>query len=224
MIRVVLVLVLVLVLDALARAQSTGPTTDAARARMTAGDAAFHANDFATASKEYAAGYAAEPWSGFLFAWAQSERRRGDCVSAVKLYERFNATNPPAEVRQMSDDAIAACGGADQIVPPPRPKPPFQHKLAVGLGAGAIVAGGVAIGFYVASNSAADDAGRAASHPEAVALYDKAQDRRLISQITGGVGVALATAAVIRFVLTDPERPGPQFAIGPSQISFTARW
>jgi len=246
--------------SAIAVAQpSDKPQTAAAQARLTAGTKAFKANDFAAASKEFAAGYAAEPWSGFLFAWAQSERRRGDCPSAVKLYTRFNATNPPPEVRQLSDDAIAVCGAAPAtaVVEPPvvepklEPKPdppnpdppksdpperqpeierPFQHKLALGLGAAAAVAGGVAIGFYVSSNGIADDANRAGSHPEAVTLYERAQDRRLVAQISGGVGIALATAAVLRFVLHRPADDDRQLtgdrtiSVGPSSVTFIARW
>ena len=236
--------VVIVAMSAVSAAQPAGgkPQTASAQTRLDAGTKAFKANDFATASKEFAAGYAAEPWSGFLFAWAQSERRRGDCPSAVKLYTRFTATNPPAEVRQLADDAIAACGATPvPVVDPPKPDPkpeppvvvapvepkrdePFPHKLAVGLGVGAVVAGGVGIAFYVASNSAADDANRAGSHPEAVDLYDRAKDRRLVAQICGGVSIALATAAVLRFVLHRESSDRMQVSVGPSTLTFSARW
>jgi len=207
--------VIAVVVGHIAFAQSSDkPQTSAAQARLDAGTKAFKANDFATASKEFAAGFAAEPWSGFLFAWAQSERRRGDCASAVKLYTRFTATNPPAEVRQLADDGIAACGGVVEPHPNPSPSPSpspnsspsptpsatpspssqgFQHKLAIGLAAGA------------------------------VDLYHRAEDRRLVAQIAGGVSIGLAAAAVLRFVLHRPEQDD-RFAITPSGVSFIARW
>jgi hypothetical protein len=165
-----------------------------------------------------------------LFAWAQSERQRGDCASAVKLYERFNATSPPAEVRQLADDAIAACGDKPTIERTIEPsvvktERPFHHKLAVGLGAGAAIVGGVAIYFYVSSGNAADAADRAATHPEAIDLYDRAKDRRLVAQITGGVSLGLATAAVLRFLLHgDGDHDRKTFAITPNGAAFIARW
>lgn len=60
-----------------------GPTSEKAKGHQAAGIAAYKAKDFTTASKEFAAAYAAERYPGFLFSWAQSDRQRGECTSAV---------------------------------------------------------------------------------------------------------------------------------------------
>src|SRR5262249_12983924 len=155
-----------------------------------------------------AAGYAAEPWPGFLFAWAQSERRRDHCSVAIALYRRFLATEQPAGARQLATDGIAACGGRGDVEPvpppieppvpphglpnppsapptpagpaPPREAPGFRHKLAAGLVGGGLVAGGTALTFYLLARRDAADADRALTHPEASALYDRGETRLLI--------------------------------------------
>jgi len=203
-----------------------GPTTDVGRARLLAGDTAFAANDFARASTEYAAGYAAERWSGFLFAWAQSQRLRGDCPSAVELYDRFLATAPPPKIEQMARDALAACGDMStptvaptvtptvrpddtslekiELRPPPPPEPPFPHKLALVLVGTGLATSAIGLTYYVRARGDGEDASRQATHQEAIALYERAQDRTLVARVTGGIGAALVIAGVVRFALNRP--------------------
>jgi hypothetical protein len=206
-----------------------GPTTATGQARLAAGDVAYMAGDFARAATEYAAGYAAEGWSGFLFAQAQAQRRRGDCPSALALYDRFLATAPDQRAEQMTRDGIAACGGSStgtasrvsphahpgrddtslekiELPPPPPRDTPFPHTLAVILVGSGLAASGVGIVYAVRAGDDADAAKRQATHPETLALYERAQDRTTVARITGGVGAALVIAGVVRFVLHRPAR------------------
>lgn len=222
-----------------------GPTTAVGRERLLAGDTAFAASDYARASTEYAAGFAAEGWSGFLFAWAQSQRLRGDCPSALELYNRFLATSPPTKVEVMTRDAIAACGDTTaptkvptnahpddtslekiELRPPPPVEPPFQHKLAVVLVGSGLVASGVGLGYYVKARGSASDASRQAAHQEAIAHYERAKDRTLVARITGGVGAALVIAGVVRFVLNRPEErePSTTIVLVPNGIEIAGRF
>jgi hypothetical protein len=238
---VIRALVCVLLLAGAAHADDTRPATQVAQERLDAGTRAFKDKDFARASTEFAAGFAAEPWSGFLFAWAQSERLRGDCPSALKLYARFISTSPPDAVRQLADDGVAACGGVSEPEPEPPPKPiieqpprrdppppspiappRFRHKLALGLAVGALASGAAGITLLVQSRGDQQASGRATTHPDAVVLYDRAQQRLRGAQIAGGLAVAFATAATLRFTLSRDDRAA--IAVSPTTITLVARW
>ncbi len=235
----------VAIASATAYAQPSGPTNENAKQHHTAGLAAYKAKDFATASKEFAAAFAAERYPGSLFAWAQSDRQRGECTSAVELYQRFlDETSPPESFAQLARDGIAACGGStkpppadpvpvmpaitadDKLEVPERPPPPkaeFPHKLSIILLSTGVALGGTSAYFYMSSRDAAKDADRAADHADVVRLYQLAEDRLLVSRITLGVGIGFAAASAIRFALTDSP-PDDTVAIGvsPSGALFVA--
>lgn len=211
---------LVLLVARPAAAEDAEPQTEAGRARFAAGSAAYASGDYDLAAREFAAGFAAEPWSGFLYARAHAERKRGRCDDAVGLYKRFIATNPPEKSRQQAEDAMAACGAAGDpqppppkddappkgrpTEPPPRPAPRFQQKLALGLGLGAVLVGGAATTAYVLARRDARSADDQPTLPEAEARFDRAESRLLLARIGAGVGTALAVAALVRWVVHTP--------------------
>ena len=221
-----------------------GPTSENAKQHQAAGVAAYKAKDFATASKEFAAAYAAERYSGFLFSWAQSDRQRGECSSAVDLYQRFLDTSPPPDFAQLARDGIAACGGTSakpEPLPPPTTvpaisgddklevpeRPPtatgFPHKLSVALLATGVALGGTSAYFYLAARGDAKDANRAATYPEVARLYERSEDRLLVARITAGVGLTFVVASVIRFALTDtPKDDGVAFGVSPTGDVFVS--
>ena len=233
MMRSTILLACLAVSAGVARADTATPTTADGQARFETGSAAYAAGDFARASEEFSAGYGVEPWSGFLFAWAQAERRAGDCTEAIELYRRFLATKPSVKAEQLAADGIGACNGslgtpppmvitlpAPPPVAPPRPLPPrpFRHKLAVTLGALGVAGAGTGVTFYLLARRDGDAALRAASYPEAERLHDRAGTRTTIARIAGGVGGALCVAAAIRFALAGPapRDRGVDVAITPS--------
>lgn len=209
-----------------------GPTPDTADAKayFADGTAAFGRGEYAAASRAFAAGYEVEKWNGFLFAWAQAERKAGNCEKAIQLYSRFIATKPSEEAQGHALGWIKECGGT-YVEPPPEPvkepikepikepvkepmdpippppitpaSPGFQHKLAIGLGAGALAAGSVAVWGLVRSNDDFDRAASVGTYKDVVKFRERGEDRLLIARISIGVGVGLATATVLRVVLQD---------------------
>lgn len=212
-----LLVALVLLASALVRADGDRglATNDKAKARFVAGMTAYQAADFEGAIKEFAAGYAVEPWPGFLFAWAQAERQREHCNEAVALYERFLASEPPADAAQLAKDGIAACGTSPKLAPakplPARPVyrrervPGFHQKLALGLSTGGALLGGASLVTYLLGRGAERDAMRQPTLPEVTDRYERAKDLLVVSPILGGIGAALLIAGGIRFAVHGPE-------------------
>ena len=233
-----LVLAIVLAVTAIAHAGDTPETTDG-KAYFADGTAAFDRGEYAAASRAFAAGYEIEKWTGFLFAWAQAERKAGNCDKAVKLYSRFISTKPGEGAIEHALGWIKECGGT-YTEPPPEPvvvstdeekklredkerqdrarreqeerereraraaqRPGFQHKLAIGLGAGALIAGGIATWALVRSGQDFDRAATVGTYKDVVKFRDRGEDRLLLGRITVGVGLGLATATVLRVVLQD---------------------
>lgn len=222
-------LLVLLLVTRLAFAGDTPESADA-KAYFSDGTAAFSRGDYAAASRAFAAGFEIEKWSGFLFAWAQSERKAGHCEKAVSLYSRFIATKPPDQVKEHALGWIKACNGV-YVEPPPEPvvespvekpiekpvekpvekplepvvvppaRPGFQHKLAIGLGSGALIAGGIAAWAFVRSNHDFDRAAATETYKDVARLRERAEDRLLLARISTGLAVGLATATVLRIVL-----------------------
>src|ERR1043165_2668234 len=77
------------------RALAESPNAQA-KAHFDQGAVFFAAKDYEAAISAFEAGYALDPRPEILFAWAQAARLSGDCPSAIVLYERFLAGQPPA--------------------------------------------------------------------------------------------------------------------------------
>jgi len=225
-VRLALLVSLFLVVSAgLARAGDEPDTVDG-KAYFADGTAAFQRGDYAAASRAFAAGYEVEKWNGFLFAWAQSERVAGRCDKAIELYSRFIDTKPTEEAKGHALGWIKECGGeylAPKLPPeppklppePPKPPPPppppppspgFQHKLALGFAAGAVASGIVAVRFYVRARHDFDVADREIDYATVSRIEHRGLDRLRIARVATGAGLALATAAVLRFVIHHPTR------------------
>jgi tetratricopeptide (TPR) repeat protein len=72
----------------------------------------YTSRDYLAAIKEFEDGYALEPRSEFLFAWAQAERLSGDCSSAIALYRKFLKYNPPTQQAEAAIQNLARCEAA----------------------------------------------------------------------------------------------------------------
>jgi hypothetical protein len=216
------VLAIVLVLSAAVPAFADAgdePETPNGKAYFSDGLSAFKRGDHAAASRAFAAGYAAEKWNGFLFAWAQAERIAGNCTKAIELYSRFIATKPKPDAREHAVGWIKVCGG-EYVEPPPDPpapdppKPPapvkyervartapgFHHKLAVGLGVAAIASSIAAVRFLTWADRDFDAADAETVYGEVARVHDRAERRLLFGRLAIGAGLGLATASVLRLV------------------------
>jgi hypothetical protein len=96
------------------------PEKPEAKAYFSDGTAAFERGEYAAASRAFAAGYEIENWNGFLFAWAQAERKAKNCAKAIQLYSRFIATKPADSAKEHALGWIKVCGG-EYVEPPPEP-------------------------------------------------------------------------------------------------------
>lgn len=107
-----------LAVPSLARAVPTDPE---AKAHLERGNAAYGKGDYKLAVEEYRKGYAKQDDPAFLYTWAQAERKRNDCAAAVKLYQRYLATNPPELSAEYARDGILKCAeilAGDAAMPP----------------------------------------------------------------------------------------------------------
>ncbi|MEZ4452682.1 MAG: hypothetical protein R3B09_24695 [Nannocystaceae bacterium] len=86
---------------AAAAPQAEAPIDPAAKEHLDRALALYGSGEYEAAIKEFKIGYSIDPRREFLFAWAQSERLAGDCVTATELYKRFLDEGP-------SDAQIAA--------------------------------------------------------------------------------------------------------------------
>ncbi len=89
------------------------PTDPEAKAHLDRGNAAYSKGDFDVAISEYRKGFEAQDDPAFLYSWAQAERKRGKCAAAVRLYQRYLATNPPELSADYARDGILKC--ADEL-------------------------------------------------------------------------------------------------------------
>jgi hypothetical protein len=97
------------------------PTDPEAKAHLERGNAAYGKGDYKLAVEEYRKGYAKQDDPAFLYTWAQAERKRNDCAAAVKLYQRYLATNPPELSAEYARDGILKCAeilAGDAAMPP----------------------------------------------------------------------------------------------------------
>jgi hypothetical protein len=85
------------------------PSDSVARKHWRRGLKLFEKERYDDASVQFWAGWALEPFSPFLFAWAQAERLAGDCPTAVTLYRRFLSEKPPADQAQRARVGLELC-------------------------------------------------------------------------------------------------------------------
>ena len=85
------------------------PKGRAAKTQFDKGVVAYGKSDFVTASLAFGKSYAVEADVETLFAWAQSERKQGDCAKASELYEKLLASKLPAENKAVVQGQLDEC-------------------------------------------------------------------------------------------------------------------
>lgn len=86
----------------------------------------YKAEDWAAASAEFEAAYEDTPSPDLLYAWGQSERKRGECRKALELFRKFLDSGPSEESVEAANTLIASCEEEIEregpaVVPPPPP-------------------------------------------------------------------------------------------------------
>jgi hypothetical protein len=170
---------------------------DDARDHFEAGQRAFDAHDYATASRDFEQAYASSHAYTLLYSWAQAERLGGRCEHAIELYQHYLASDGVSPTaRDTAQHWIDACEAT-------LPRPWYRDRLGDGLAIGGGVALVTGIAFLAVSGSRADDATRAPTLDAHDRLVDAASRDRTIGGIAVAAGVALAGAAVYVYITHD---------------------
>lgn len=141
-------------------AQPASQMDAGARERFERGAALAAQGNHEEASREFEASYALDPEKESLFAWAQSERLRGNCVKAVELYRAFmDSPGLTASQTEIAGMHLRRCervveevkATAPEPAPAPAPMPaPAVVATAPPRGRSALL-GGLLIGGTVAA-------------------------------------------------------------------------
>jgi tetratricopeptide (TPR) repeat protein len=167
---------LVVCLSGAATAQSED-AVQRAREHYRRGEAAYAAERFDDAYREFEEGYALAPKPAFLLNMAHSERRRGQLRNARALYLKYLLVEPQSKYREeveqvtaeleraiAAEDAarIAAAGQLPVSPPPialtapPMPPPPAEprhSRLWIWAAVGGVVLAGAAAAFFLTRDS-----------------------------------------------------------------------
>ncbi|MGH1346071.1 MAG: hypothetical protein ACRBN8_31190 [Nannocystales bacterium] len=174
--------------------------------------------DYAEASAAYAAAYEADPNPDYLYGWAQSERRAGNCTRAVTLYREYAALPVSDAAKDAAAKNALRCGEdleqTEQPPPPaavdPTPAPDSTLKRSErwrsdGLGLTLVTVGGAAgiATLVLAADSAqqrrlAEDADLEAQYARKV---ERSGKTRTGAVVCGVLATAAITAGVVRLIL-----------------------
>ncbi len=206
------------------------PTDPDAKAHLDKGNALFQKGDFEGAADEYKQGYEIQPDPAFLYTWAQAERRRGRCAAAVKLYQRYIATNPPDVSAEYAREGILKCAdelAADEPMPPgderpsddpttpdpettakpvepPAPKQPDRNRWYRDPAAATLVAlgaVGVGVGTGLLVAGAVEKDKDAANYGEFDERLKRARRFQIAGGVVLGVGVGVLVGGIARWAV-----------------------
>jgi len=228
---------------------------DAKKARelFDKGIAEYKAAHYEQAAALLAASYAYAAKPDALFAQAQAERLAGHCDRAIEHYQQVLAQSKDAKTTRAVEAKLALCPQPEPEPEPPKPvvvvepvqprvdiEPPrvvtrtvvrdtrHTDKLAAFMAASGGISLGVSVGFFLAARSTSDDAGRARTLDASNELYDRAARERLVSYVTGGVGVAMVGFAAYRWITGGGSATTKEVAIVPAHggtmLSLSSRW
>ncbi len=144
----------------------------------------------------------------------------------VSEFQRVKKTIPPPEVQDPGGGVIPPGGGGIVIVKP-MPVPPRKRVwtwVVLGVGAGALVGGGV---FGYLASSAKADFDQQDWADKANDLKNTAESRALLANILFGVGGAGMAAALILFFTEGADQPAARtsgVSITPTLLGFEATY
>ena len=197
-----------------------GPASAAEAAEQA--DSLYVEGKYAEASAAYAEAYSSDPDPQYLYAWAQSERRAGNCPRAVELYREYASLPVSQDARDAAATNARRCGEDINKPPPPRPtvepqpdprthrraRPKAWRKDAIGL---SLIAGGGALGaaalvLAVDSRQQWRRADEATVETQYARNVDRAVRSRTAAVICGSVGGVAFAAGVVRLMTLDEKK------------------
>ena len=216
--------------------QPAPPPVDASKIVERA-EAAYMAEKWSEAAEAVGEAYALDPNPLYLYAQAQASRQAGQCEEALVLYDRFLATDPPAEAAQEAKINRARCEASVEDAPPPvAPDPdPAQgpghgsdamrpwYRDPVGgslLGIG-VVSTAIGAGLWGIALSNDGDAVASATEDEFISSKDEARTRYTVGVALVSVGAALMIAGAIRWglVARKSKRASQRAAVSPMGLT-----
>ena len=170
----------------------------------------IRAGDFVGVAQEYAREYERTGDPALLFGQAQALRRAGDCTSAIEVFERYVATDPPDADEAAASEAMQACreivDASDPPPPeptPPRPEPepeppprPPPRRWYADPAGGALVG----IGGVLAATGAGLFGGAYARQREQPESEADLEDRTRVTRALWGSGLALLVTGGVAMV------------------------
>lgn len=162
---------------------------NASKAAFEAGLTAYAAKDYDKAVAQFQLAHAMHARPEVLYAWAQAERLRGNCRTAIPLYARFVQESSSATARERANEQLVNC---KKLQPPPWYEDTWGHVLA----AGGLVAAATGGYFFLVSERDYDRAARAETFGDYADTFERAKDERLVAFIGLGVGGALLAGAI----------------------------
>jgi tetratricopeptide (TPR) repeat protein len=182
-----------------------------AKAYVDSANAHYRAGEYDAAIAELRAAYAIRPDPALLYAWAQAERKLGDCREAVRLYQEFLAHDVAADQATAARANIARCpippeprigSQPQQPAPAPAPRLPwYRDTTGDALVGGGLVATGTSLALFVISHDLAQQSQGARDVGAYGSAIDRAvRDREIaIGSLVAGIG--LAGAGITHYVL-----------------------
>lgn len=205
----------------------------AAKEHNDAALAAYKAQHYADAAKEFEAAYLADPRPSLLWGWAQSERLDGHCDRALPLYNKYLYADVTKRSLEAARANIKQCEQQASNAPPPPPPPPppqvmastwYSDPLADAVtvtGVAGMVAGVV---FLAKSSGTGDAAMKAQTLDGYYAGLSEATSQRKIGYASLGIGAAVTAAGVFLLVRQGREHRGPLVASDGHSILVGARF
>jgi tetratricopeptide (TPR) repeat protein len=174
--------------------------------------------------------YQLTPEPRLLFALGQLEFNLENYAAAIRYYEQFLDSNPPAEQASLAQQGIGASRVKLAAIAAIEPeKPPPQHvrdwdvwsTVLVSIG-GATLATGAGI-FAYGSNLGGKPTTSLSAYD---AQYDRARELQWIGGAVAAGGAVITTIALVRFAIRRveiaPIQPGP--SMGAVGLAVTGRW
>lgn len=201
----------------------------AARAEVHAdqADQLYAQGFFSEASAAFATAFETDPDPVYLYGWAQSERRAGNCPRAVELYREYAQLDVSDAAIEAAEKNARRCGGSLQAPsgvafepgpapPPPPPVPPddraasppwYRDRLGWSLVGSGVALGIVATGVGISSavqRTRADDADLEVDYARAT---ERADRRSTAAIVIGSVGGLLTVAGIVRWAIVAARTP-----------------
>jgi tetratricopeptide (TPR) repeat protein len=182
-------------------AQEAAPPTEAQASKIfEQAQADYAAGNFAAAIVGFQKAFELDPKSDYLFGWAQSLRRSGDCPGALVQYRKLLAMPLAADQAAATRQAMSRCPSEPVAVTPKRESEPwYRDWTAHAFAGGGAIALGVGTWATIASVGDERDARAAGTYGEHDRLTRRAKVLRVVGISGLAVGAIAATIGVVMY-------------------------